>query len=50
MSNELLEELRKILIEDFGIKLGTKELEEFAHAILNYFSLLSESTSARGSP
>jgi hypothetical protein len=47
LSPELLEELRRIVREDFGRELDDGELFEFGENLLSYFELLAK-ISSRG--
>jgi len=42
LKKETLEELRKIIEEDFGKNLNDKELFEFGSCLLSYFELLAK--------
>ena len=42
MNKELLEELRLILKEEFGLEFQGKEVEDFAYSLVEYFDLLEK--------
>lgn len=42
VSLNLIEELRTIIKEDYGVNLEIKEAKEIADTLINYFDILSE--------
>ena len=42
VSQNLIEELRTIIKEDYGVELEIKEVREIAETLVNFFDILSE--------
>ena len=44
-SQELLDELKIVMKEDYGVELGPQELLEVANGLLGFFEILTENIS-----
>jgi len=42
VSQELLNELKQIILEDYGVNLKPDEVSEIGNALVNFFSLLAD--------
>jgi len=40
LKKETLQELKKIMLEDYSVRLSEKDLEEFAYSLVGYIDIL----------